>query len=79
MVGLTPCEHCVRRPREFGGNASCPVFEHRKIAEANGLLVKESMVTAWPRHLTLWPTGCSGFKAGDRRLRPPKVEQEGLF
>lgn len=76
------CDMCVRRCREKGGNESCPVFERRKIAEANGLLVKESIFTAWGRHLDLWPDGCSSFEPGDRRVKLDKApygEQLGLL
>lgn len=69
MAEPRPCDMCVRRPREKGGNESCPVFERRKVAEANGLLVKESIFTAWTRHLGFWVEGCSGFEPGDRRVK----------
>ena len=69
------CDMCVRRPREKGGNESCPVFERRMlVADA----VKESIFTAWSRHLGLWSDGCTNFTPGDRRLQKPEPVHEQL-
>ena len=64
------CSVCHLRPRHVGGNGKCSVRDDRPEldAEAN-----------YDRHRLLWPNGCSNFRVGDLRVRPPKVEQEALF
>lgn len=76
---MNRCELCVRRPRSEGGNETCPNIYQPVILAQNGLMVKESLLTAWPRHLTQYD-GCPSFKPGDLRTRPKAPEgQMGLL
>lgn len=78
------CEWCVRRPLLEGGNGTCPILHRRTIQVlAPGSLKtreeREPIPDAWKRHLTVYPSGCDNFKAGDLVPRKPPVEQESLF
>ncbi len=79
-MGYDLCGTCVRRARHEGGNASCPVFDHRQVLR-DGVMVKEPIEEAWARHRALWPSGCSNYKVGDRRnhLQVAAPPQEPLF
>lgn len=72
---LKPCDVCLRRPNHVGGNASCRMLDRRVIVVENGLEVRESSVTAWPRHLAQYPDGCTSFQPGDRRLPPEELAE----
>ena len=40
---------------------------------------KEPVEDAWKRHLTVYPSGCPSFKAGDLRPPVPTADQGALF
>lgn len=76
-MSLTPCDVCLRRPNHVGGNASCRMLERRVVGIQGDLSVRESSLTAWPRHRDQYPDGCTSFQPGDRR-QPPEELVEAL-
>lgn len=81
-MGFDFCGNCIRRARHVGGNESCPVFDRATLQTVSGPR-KESVEEAWTRHRTLWVSGCSNFKPGERRTylrtEPTAEEQMGLL